>query len=238
LSIFDPESVALIGSIYDSLGKYTHFDGVLFHDDAYFSDFEDMHPEALRYYKTQGINFQTVSEIHQDESLMRRWTDLKVDAWNNFTDQMMKRVRYFRSGEGAPLRSARNLYASVALNPESEQWFAQSLLKSIQHYDHVALMAMPYMENAADPQEWLADLYDAVNKALGGTDKVIFELQTRDWRNQTNIPTETLVAQFRQFYLKGAMNVAYYPDDFLNDHPKLEILRPGFSTENYPYRQQ
>ena len=234
LSIFDPESVALISSIYTSLGKYTHFDGVLFHDDAYFSDFEDMHPAALQYYKTQGINFQTVSEIHQDESLMRRWTDLKVDAWNDFTDQMTEHLRLFRPS----IKTARNLYASVVMNPESEKWFAQSLMKSIQHYDHVALMAMPYMENAADPEEWLIDLHSAVNNILGDTDKVIFELQTRDWRTQTDIPTETLVAQFRLLYLNGAMNVAYYPDDFLEDHPKLEILRPGFSIESYPYRQE
>ena len=233
LSIFDPESVSLISSIYTSLGKYTHFDGVLFHDDAYFSDFEDLHPDALQYYKTQGINFKAVSEIHQDELLMRRWTDLKVDAWNDFTDQMTEHLRWFRPG----IKTARNLYAAVVMNPESEKWFAQSLLKSIQHYDHVALMAMPYMENAADPEEWLIDLHGAVNNILGDTDKVIFELQTRDWRTQTNIPTETLVAQMRQLFLSGAMNVAYYPDDFLEDHPKLDVLRPAFSIESYPYRQ-
>jgi len=146
---------------------------------------------------------------------------------------MTEHLRLFRPS----IKTARNLYAAVVMNPESEKWFAQSLLKSIQHYDHVALMAMPYMENAADPEEWLIDLHGAVNKILGDTDKVIFELQTRDWRTQTNIPTETLVAQIRQLFLNGAMNVAYYPDDFLEDHPKLDILRPGFSIESYPYRQ-
>ena len=234
LSIFDPDSVELISSIYDSLAKHAHFAGILYHDDAYFSDYEDLHPEAVRYYKSQGIEFQSLSEIHADESLMRRWTNLKIDAWHDFTDKMTKRLQYFRPG----IKSARNLYAAVALNTDSEKWFAQSLDKAIEHYDHVAIMAMPYMENAPDPEQWLADLHTAVEDRLGTTDKVIFEFQARDWRGQTNIPTETLVSQFRDLYIKGSLSVAYYPDDFLSDHPELETLIPGFSLEVYPFRPQ
>ncbi|MEO1848754.1 MAG: poly-beta-1,6-N-acetyl-D-glucosamine N-deacetylase PgaB, partial [Pseudomonadota bacterium] len=121
---------------------------------------------------------------------------------------------------------------------DSEKWFAQSLDKAIEHYDHVAIMAMPYMENAPDPEQWLADLHTAVEDRLGTTDKVIFEFQARDWRGQTNIPTETLVSQFRDLYIKGSLSVAYYPDDFLSDHPELETLIPGFSLEVYPFRPQ
>ncbi|HJP10081.1 MAG TPA: poly-beta-1,6-N-acetyl-D-glucosamine N-deacetylase PgaB [Arenicellales bacterium] len=234
LSIFDSESVKLISSIYDSLGKYAHFDGVLYHDDAYFSDYEDLHPEAVKYYKSRGLDFSSLIEVHSDQSLMRRWTDLKIDAWHEFTDKMTKHLRYFRP----TIRTARNIYAAVVLNTDSENWFAQSLDGALERYDYVAVMAMPYMENAPDPDKWLAKLHTAVRARLGNTDKVIFELQAKDWRNQVNIPTETLVKQFRYFFAQGSMNVAYYPDDFLANHPELEILIPGFSLETYPYRKQ
>jgi hypothetical protein len=31
----------------------------------------------------------------------------------------------------------------------------------------------------------------------------------------------------------GVRNLAYYPDDFLKDHPTLKVLRLDFSTSEY-----
>ncbi len=41
LSIFSPRARAVIGEIYEDLARYATFDGILFHDDATLSDYED-----------------------------------------------------------------------------------------------------------------------------------------------------------------------------------------------------
>ncbi len=53
------------------------------------------------------------------------------------------------------LVTVRNLYARPVLQPESEAWFAQRLDAFLEAYDYTALMAMPWMEGAADPDAWL-----------------------------------------------------------------------------------
>ena len=52
-----------------------------------------------------------------------------------------------------PLSPARNYYAEVALNPQSEEWFAQSIPDGLQNYNWIALMAMPYMEKAKNTSQ-------------------------------------------------------------------------------------
>ncbi|MEZ5494621.1 MAG: poly-beta-1,6-N-acetyl-D-glucosamine N-deacetylase PgaB [Pseudomonadales bacterium] len=52
----------------------------------------------------------------------------------------------------------RNFYAETALNPQSVDWFAQSMETALLKYDYVALMAMPWMEKAEDPEQWTKNL--------------------------------------------------------------------------------
>jgi biofilm PGA synthesis lipoprotein PgaB len=35
----------------------------------------------------------------------------------------------------------------------------------------------------------------------------------------------------------GARHIGYYPDDFLNDRPSLEVIRPAISSSDYPYAE-
>ena len=53
---------------------------------------------------------------------------------------------------------ARNLYASVLSDPESEEWLAQNYELSLQIYDHVVIMAYPQMEKIRRPAAWLKRL--------------------------------------------------------------------------------
>jgi biofilm PGA synthesis lipoprotein PgaB len=119
------------------------------------------------------------------------------------------------------------------LNPGSEQWFAQSLPAFLAAYDEVAVMAMPRMEKAANPNKWLLNLAKNV-AARGGLDHTVFELQTVDWSvGDKPIPTEEIAGQLRLLQTAGARNLAYYPDDFLKNHPALKMLRPQFSSSDY-----
>jgi biofilm PGA synthesis lipoprotein PgaB len=132
------------------------------------------------------------------------------------------------------IHTARNLYASVVLDPVSEQWFAQNPQAFAQGYDHVALMAMPYMEKAANPKGWLQALVTKLPPAIRA--KTVFELQSRDWHADKPLPTAMLVEQMQLLANAGVRNFGYYPDDFVGGNPDLNLVFPAISLSTYPYR--
>lgn len=231
LSPFHPEAKRIIGEIYEDLAKYNWFNGVLFQDDAYLNDFEDANPKALDYYAHHGFP-RSIAAIRKNPKLMQRWTRLKSKALVDFTDYLMQRVRRYRLVH----KTARDIYAEAVLNPYAEEWYAQSLGLYLKHYDYPVVMAYPYMENAASPERWLLKLRAKVAAYPKGLKNTVFKLQTVDWRyNNRPILTRTLVKQIRLLYRRGALNVAYYPDDFVKNHPKLKQIMGVISTRTYPF---
>src|SRR3546814_11434991 len=79
LSPFEPEVRRRIAEIYEDLSNHAIFDGILFHDDALLSDFEDVGPAALRAYAKAGLPDSIVA-IRADPQLMHKWTRLKSRA--------------------------------------------------------------------------------------------------------------------------------------------------------------
>ncbi|CFW32790.1 hemin storage protein [Bordetella pertussis] len=92
-------------------------------------------------------------------------------------------------------------------------------------------MAMPNMEGAARPEQWMRQLVAAVARQKG-LDRTIFELQARDWRVGKPIDTEILRKQMVQLRSLGAINYGYYPDDFIANHPDAEVLRDVMSLKS------
>jgi biofilm PGA synthesis lipoprotein PgaB len=225
LSPFDPAVRKLIGDIYADLGRHANFAGVLFHDDAMLADDEDTSPAALETYARWGLPAD-VQAIRQDPALSAKWATSKTRFLTDFTLELAARLREFQPR----LVTARNLYAMPLVQPESETWFAQNYAQALQSYDYTAVMAMPYMEEAADPQTWLADLARKVAATPGGLDRTIFELQTRDWRDGKPVSDETLAKQWSMLHRMGARHLAWYPDDFLNDQPGLAVSRNALSV--------
>jgi biofilm PGA synthesis lipoprotein PgaB len=233
LSPFNPEARRLILALYEDLARHADFEGLLFHDDGYLNDFEDANPAALAWYRDRWQLPADIAAIRSDPDLMQRWSEAKTQALLAWTGELAERVRIWRP----TVRTARNLYAETALNPDSEAWFAQSLQKSFDHYDFAAIMAMPYLEQAVEPDNWLKDLVDAVKRHPDGLKKTIFELQTFDWNNpERQIPSATLVRQMRLLQRRGAVNFGYYPDDFIRNHPHDRDLHRAMSMQTYPYR--
>jgi biofilm PGA synthesis lipoprotein PgaB len=231
LSPFSTEARRMVTGIYEDLACHADFDGLLFHDDAVLTDFEDAHPEALAWLRDQGLP-DDVSALRRDSELLGRWSRLKSEYLVDFTRELAERVRIWRPA----VRTARNLYARPVLEPESESWFAQSLPLFLEAYDFTALMAMPYMEQAADPERWLRELVAAVGRQPNGLRKTVFELQSVDWRrNQASVDTAELVAQMRLLQRLGALNFGYYPDNFPADRPQRDRLHTGLSLATYPY---
>jgi len=205
LNPFLPETRALVGALYEDLARSAPISGILFHDDAILRDTDELGPQA----PPPGP---------------KRTKDLI-----EFTNELKARVQRW----SPEVRTARNLFAEPVLNPGSEQWFAQSLPAFLAAYDEVAVMAMPRMEKAANPNKWLLKLAKNV-AALNGLDRTVFELQTVDWGiGNKPIPTGEIAGQLRLLQGVGARNLAYYPDDFLNDRPTLKMLRPHFSPSDY-----
>jgi biofilm PGA synthesis lipoprotein PgaB len=234
LSPFDPQARQQIGEIYEDLARYANFTGVLYHDDALLSDFEDASPAALAAYRQAGLP-GNIATLRGDEETLQRWSRYKSRYLIDFTQELTDKVRAIR---GPQVKTARNIYAQPILNPESETWFAQNLDDFLAAYDWTAPMAMPLMEGVSekDSNAWLDTLVKQVAKRPNALQRTVFELQARDWRTVEGKPIDSqLLAQWmRRLQWNGVSNYGYYPDDFLNNQPSLQVIRPAFSNAWYP----
>lgn len=227
LSPFSPRARQAIREIYEDLARSAPFDGLLFHDDVTLSDHEDASSFALATYKEWGLP-ASVQEIRKSDDLLGRWTILKINALDDLAMGLADMVR-----ERQPaLKVARNLYARVVVNPKAEVWYSQSLDNSIARYDFTAIMAMPYMEKASDPAAFFHDLVNAVEDRPGAMKKVVFELQSVDWRDGNRlIASRELADTIRSLYGMGVQHVGYYPDALFSDHPDAAVMRPVLDSK-------
>jgi len=235
LSPFSPSARQRITEIYEDLAAHASFQGILFHDDALLSDYEDAGPDALAAYRAAGFA-DSIAAIRQDPQAFARWTRFKSRALIDFTQTLTARVHAIR---GPQVKTARNIYAMPILDPASEAWFAQNLADFLQAYDWVAPMAMPLMENVPrdESARWLDLLVGKVAAYPGALGKTVFELQAVDWRQTRQIPLEDgqqLAEWMRRLQRNGAQNFGYYPDNFLENRPKLEAVRPVLSSAWFP----
>ncbi|WP_435930279.1 poly-beta-1,6-N-acetyl-D-glucosamine N-deacetylase PgaB [Dryocola sp. BD613] len=237
LSPWSSEARQRITEIYQDLAKQASFKGILFHDDAFLTDFEDASPDALAAYRAAGFPGD-IARIRSDPQTFERWTRFKSRALVDFTRQLTQAVRAIR---GPQVETARNIYALPILEPKSEAWFAQNLSDFLGAYDWTAPMAMPLMENvpADEANAWLDKLVRKVAQHPDALDKTVFELQARDWRKtgpQDEIDGKQLAEWMRQLELSGAVNYGYYPDDFINNKPEMSEIRSTFSSYWYPQK--
>ena len=230
ISPFSPEGRAWVGDLFEDLSKFNAFDGLLFHDDGILSDYEDVSDEALRYSRDVWGLETRFETLHGTPANRLRWAQLKTQLMLQYTDYLTERARQFRP----QLRTARNLYALPVLQQESEEWYAQSLKGFLAHYDVVALEAMPFMEEAKEPDEWLAKLAERVKAEPEGLKKTLFELQSVDWRTHKAVDSGVLQRQIGLLRKIGVQHLGYYPDDVFNDQPKLELLQQFFAVAVKP----
>lgn len=209
LAPYDPKVRALIGDVYEDLAMHADEAGVLFSDDAYLRDTDNLGPWAKN---TPAQNTQALIA---------------------FTQDLVKRMKRWRP----QLLTARNIYARPILQPEAEAWFAQSLPAFNAAYDMTAVMAMPQLDKQSDTLGWYRKLVARVNATPGAMERTLFEFATNDWRTHQPIPDYQLGARMRAVQAEGARHIGYYPDDFVHDHPSLEAIRPYISASDYPYRE-
>ena len=215
LSPYNKQNVEIIKSIYNDLSFYAKFNGILFHDDAFLTDFEGAEGDHA-----EGMVSPQAKQKTQD----------LIQLTHQLTDALKP---YFLRGSYS-LKTARNLYASVITNPNAEEWFAQNLKTLTDNYDTTAIMAMPYMENEQpisqeEAYQWFSSLIENV-KAQAPLDKVLFEFQAVNWRTQKPIPESELIDWMTLLQKNHIYSYGYYPDNFLTNQPDLNKMKPYFSV--------
>ena len=215
LSPYNKQNVEIIKSIYNDLSFYAKFNGILFHDDAFLTDFEGAEGDHA-----EGVVSPQAKQKTQD----------LIQLTHQLTDALKP---YFLRGSYS-LKTARNLYASVITNPNAEEWLAQNLKTLTDNYDTTAIMAMPYMENEQpisqkEAYQWFASLIENV-KPQAPLDKVLFEFQAVNWRTQKPIPESELIDWMTLLQKNHIYSYGYYPDNFLTNQPDMNKMKPYFSV--------
>jgi poly-beta-1,6-N-acetyl-D-glucosamine N-deacetylase len=211
LAPWDPRVRQWIGDTYEDLAMHADAAGILFSDDAYIRDTDDLGPWA------------TMSPTQRTQALI------------DFTHELTNRFRRWRP----QVKTARNIYTRPIFQPEAEAWFAQSLPAFLAGYDMTAIMAMPQLDKQSDRASWYRDLVVRVKAAApDAMDRSLFELATQDWRTQQPVAESEVTSRIELLEVNGVRHVGYYPDDFIKNHPGLESIRPSISIADYPYPER
>lgn len=227
VSPFSKKNREVIKEIYEDLAKTVHLDGLIFHDDITLSDFEDDSTSARREYKKWGLPAD-VLKIRADKQAFLKWSNKKVTFLDDFAMELFDIVKQ----QQPELKSARNLYAQVALNQYAPEWYGQSLRESIKRYDYTAIMAMPYMEQAEDSKKFYDDIIANVKKEECGIERVVMELQSANWRSQKPLSGDEMKETIGYMYKQEVDHVAYYPDDFFHNNPDAKSMKEAFSVKS------
>lgn len=219
LSPFRPASLAIVRGIYADLARNTPgINGILIHDDAYLAADEDAQacaPEARWPGRQQALTDCDLSARDKTRALID-FSHRAIDGAREYVNLSNR------------FRVARNLYPRVVLDPAAESRFAQALGPFLDNYDEVALMAMPYLDDAEMTRDgqtasaWLDGLVDQVMRHPQGLNKTVFELQSYDWARDRWIEPQRFKRWMHQLVRRGALNLAYYPDDFITGKPAFQ----------------
>lgn len=206
LNPFIPETRKIVGEIYEDLGRAAPVSGILFSDDAVLRDTDELGPGS----PAPGPE--------------------RTQALIQFTNELADHVRHW----SPELATVRNLFPEPVIHHNAELWYAQSLPAFLSNYDIVALMAMPELENIRNSDRWLSRLVRRVANNPNGLKGTVFEVQSVDWRSQKPVPTRLFTRRLQLIKKKGALHLAYYPDDLQKDNPALKDLIPVFSASVTP----
>jgi biofilm PGA synthesis lipoprotein PgaB len=211
LAPWDPRVRQMIGDVYEDLAMHANEAGLLFSDDAYLRDTDHLGPWSNK------------SPAERTAALI------------DFTQELTARVRRWRP----EVKTVRNIYTRPIFDPKSEAWFAQSLPAFLASYNLTAIMAMPQLDKQDDTASWYRALVARVAAAgPHALDGALFELATHDWHSSQPVSVEDIDARFKVLQIEGARHLGYYPDDFVQNHPQLEAVRPAISIADYPYPER
>lgn len=230
LSPFHAQARRLIKEIYADLGRHSQFAGVLFHDDGFLTDAEDVSAAALQFYQEHWQEMPGADPLGLPADRADEFARFKTRHLIAFTAELADVLRQYQPA----LATARNLYARVVMEPHSERWFAQDLGLFLEAYDYTAVMAMPFLEQARKPERWLEALVARIASHPNGLARTVLEVQTVDWRSGRPLTDATLARHLDLLLDAGVRHIAWYPDDFISGHPDRGMLRSRVSLSDHP----
>lgn len=216
LSPYDPVARNYVRELYEDLGKYSSFTGVLFGEDATLTDFEDDSAAGRQQLARWNLPHD-INQIHANPADLKRWSDLKTRHLVDFTKELEQVV--LDSQDSADVLSVRAIFPDVVLDPATEQRYAQDYPAFMQTYDYVALLAMPSRQGITSVDSWLDSLSTRVRAEPDGARRTIFLLEAADSRTGANVPASHLADQMRHLRQNGMVSYGYYPDSFAHDMP-------------------
>ena len=239
LSPFDPVARQRIGDLYEDLARHAFFDGILFHDDAMLGDFEDAGPAALAAYQKAGLP-GSIAALRADPGTMQRWTRYKSRHLVDFTAELAERARAVR---GPRIKTARNLYAEPLLNPPAKPGSRKTRTTSWTPTTGPRPWPCLTWKKCRRARNWLAPHRRRGGQApagRAGPDRVRAAGRRLAHRPRpaepTPVDTATLAGWMQRLQLRGARSFGYYPDDFSQDQPRLQGIRPAISEAWFPIR--
>jgi biofilm PGA synthesis lipoprotein PgaB len=232
LSPFNDEAVEKLAALYEDMAVNGRIAGVIFQDDGYLNDYEDFSAPALaEYRRIAGDDAPPFKKL--DSVKKKQWTRLKTGRIIAVTERLKRAVRLYRPHA----KFIRTIYARPLTDPKSEEWFAQNYGDSLAAYDFVAVMAYPYMEEEKKAGPWLKKLVAAAKQQPGGLEKTVFKVQAYDWKRSQWLEADEICRWLRTLAAAGAQNLAYYPDNCLENIPDGKTMRRIMSTEDFPFKR-
>ncbi|EGZ44634.1 poly-beta-1,6-N-acetyl-D-glucosamine N-deacetylase PgaB [Neisseria wadsworthii] len=218
LSFTNEKNRRAAAEVYEDLAFSSRFNGLLFQNDAVFTDFKGNLPSGAfgnsQYWQQAAAN---------------------IDGLVHYSDQLKAGAMKYSFNGAVELKSAHNLYAGQAIDKEAQKWFTQSLSKYIKHYDYTAIALMPYEKgrntNTQDAAKWVKSTTQDIKNTGIPLDKTIIELPAQNRQTNQPVPAAELVQWMNDLKERGIKNIAYGPDDFVNDRPAINIVRPAFSIK-------
>lgn len=223
LSPFSTNGLALMIQLYEDLATEVPLDGVVFGDDAYLTDSEDLNPAALeRYGEELGIEDFTLGSLDSDQKAAI--VDLNVRQLDSWCGSLMDAVKALRPGT----LFSRTLYAPTIHHPPSRAWLAQDYGEALRAYDMIYALADAEMEDLNWSTSWLLNLAEQASERLSGTAKIVFRLPTYSRKRERWHSERALAKTVERMTSAGAVHFALGPDDVVVDRPRLRKAKRVF----------
>lgn len=223
LSPFSTNAISFVTEIYSSLASNVPLNGIVFGDDGYLTDLEDLNHDAFATYSNK-LGITKISLPAMDSKQCRDLANIRRDQLDLLCGTVMTAVK-----EDHPhMQFIRTLYASAINNPRSEEWLAQNYNESLQLYDRVLVLANPELEKVRSRGSWMRKLTESVAAEPLGVTKTVFLLPSYSEVQRNWISDHQQAKLLRVLVKAGINNFVIGPDDYRANHPRLSKAKRLF----------
>ncbi|MDE2421550.1 MAG: poly-beta-1,6-N-acetyl-D-glucosamine N-deacetylase PgaB [Gammaproteobacteria bacterium] len=216
-----PESVQIIGGIYEDLGKNTRsLSGVLINDHDALTDAENLSRCVAGGKVLEG-----------GESCQHGITQEKVKLFTSVIDTVTARLRHYQNSSNR-LKVVRSFSVPSKLDAIDSESFAQTLTLLTQHYNEVMLVVKPDTVSNQNAEKFLKTLARQVVQQPW-QEQITVDFQAQDERHSW-VDGAVLKGWMQTLQQLGVRNLAYFPDDFLHDQPAFSAVFGGISLNQFP----